>query len=49
VKCYLQTGASEGHYAHVEAANKLLFVCKTFAGPDKGWEIVQAIATILQA
>lgn len=49
LKCYLVTGSSEGHYIHIEANNKLVFVCKTFAGPDKGWEIVQAIATILQA
>jgi hypothetical protein len=49
MKCYLVTGSSEGHYIHVDVNNKLVFLGKTFAGPDKGWEIVQAIATILRA
>ena len=52
------TGASEGHYIHVEilcqstkagalGTHELLFLCKTFSGWDQAWGIAKMVGSIL--
>lgn len=51
IACYAVTGASEGHYVHVDIIkdNKrsLLYLAKTFKGMDHAWKIAARLGELL--
>ena len=55
IACFAVTGSNEGDYVHVEVIRnsdrvrhaELLFLGKTFSGPDSAWTLARRLACIL--